>query len=85
MAAAGDMKSIDVSDCCIYEVSAELLQHLHRFPALQHVNISGNPLIGSAGVAAMISSLAGAYQCALLVLNEVLCDGSCRQHQEHRY
>jgi Ran GTPase-activating protein (RanGAP) involved in mRNA processing and transport len=39
--------------------AAELQQHLHRFPALQHVNVPGNPL-GSDGVTAIVSSLAGA-------------------------
>jgi hypothetical protein len=60
IAAAGDIKRLDVSDCGMYEVSVELQQQLHRFPALQHVNISGNPSLGSAGVTAIVSSLAGA-------------------------
>ncbi len=59
-AAAGDIKSLDVSNCAIVEVSVELQQHLHRFPFLQHVNVSGNPTLGSAGVTAIASSLAGA-------------------------
>jgi hypothetical protein len=41
-------------------VAAELQQHLQRFPSLQHVNMSGNPYLGSAGVTAILSSLAGA-------------------------
>jgi hypothetical protein len=60
IAASGDIKSVDVSHCGIVEVSVELKQHLHRFPALQHVNVSGNPTLGSAGVTAIVSSLAGA-------------------------
>jgi hypothetical protein len=58
--AAADIKSLDVSDCRMHEVSVELQQHLRRFPALQHVNVSVNPSLGSAGVAAIVSSLAGA-------------------------
>jgi len=60
IAAAVDMTSIDVSECGLKQASAELQQHLQRFPALQHVNISGNPLLGSDGVTAIVSSLAGA-------------------------
>jgi hypothetical protein len=41
-------------------ISAELQQQLHCFPALQHVNVSVNPSLLSAGVAAIVSSLAGA-------------------------
>jgi hypothetical protein len=59
-ASAGDIKSLDVSDCRIVEVSVELQQHLRRFPTIQHVNVSGNPSLGSAGVTAIVSSLAGA-------------------------
>jgi len=39
-----------------YEI-ALVLQNLHSF---QHVNMSGNPLLGTAGVTAIVSSLAGA-------------------------
>ena len=60
IAAAGDITSIDVSKCDLDQASAELQQHLQRFPALQHVNMSGNPLLGTAGVATILSSLAGA-------------------------
>ena len=60
IAAAGDIKSLDVSDCGMHEVSVELQQQLHRFPALQHLNVSINPSLGSAGVTAIVSSLAGA-------------------------
>jgi len=59
IAAAGDIKSIDVSKCGLKQASTELQQHLQRFPTLQHVNISGNPLLGSDGVTAIVSSLAG--------------------------
>ena len=34
--------------------------HLQRFTALQHVNVSGNPFLGTAGVTEIVSSLAGA-------------------------
>ena len=60
IAAAGDIKSIDLSECRLHEVGVELQQQLHRFPALQHVNVSVNPSLGSAGVTAIVSSLAGA-------------------------
>jgi len=60
IAAAGDMTSIDVSECSLKQTSAELQQHLQRFPALQRVNISGNPFLGTAGVTAIVSSLVGA-------------------------
>jgi hypothetical protein len=60
IAAAGDIKSLDVSNCRMNEVSVELQQLLHRFSVLQHVNVSGNPSLGSAGVTAIVSSLAGA-------------------------
>jgi hypothetical protein len=60
IAASGDIKSLDVSNCGIVEVSVELQQHLRRFPAIQHVNVSVNPTLGSAGVTAIVSSLAGA-------------------------
>jgi hypothetical protein len=59
-AAAGDIKILDLSECKMHEVSVELQQQLHRFPALQHVNVSGNPSLGSAGVTTIVSSLAGA-------------------------
>ncbi len=58
--AAGDIKSIDMSDCRLHEKCVELQEQLHRFPALQHVNVSGNPALGSAGVTAILSTLAGA-------------------------
>ena len=60
IAAEGDIKSIDVSECGLKQASAELQQQLQRFPALQHVNMSGSPLLGSGGVTAIVSSLAGA-------------------------
>ncbi len=60
IAAAGDIKSIDVSNCGLKQASAELQQHLQRFTALQHVNMSGNPLLGTAGVTTIVSSLVGA-------------------------
>ena len=60
IAAAGDIKSIDVSECGLKQASAELQQHLQRFPALQHVNMSVNPLLGSDGVTMIVSSIAGA-------------------------
>jgi hypothetical protein len=41
-------------------VAAELQQHLQRFTALQHVNMSGNPVLGTVGVTTIVSSLAGA-------------------------
>ncbi len=56
------MKSINVSQCGLdKEASAELQQYLQRFPALQYVNMSGNPLLGNAGVAKILSSLPGAW------------------------
>jgi len=58
--AAGDIKSIAMSECGLNEPSTELHQHLQRFSALQHVNMSGNPLLGTAGVTAIMASLAGA-------------------------
>ena len=60
-AAAAAVQSINLSHNWLTPtISAELQQHLRRFPALQHVNVSVNPLLGSAGVAAIVSSLAGA-------------------------
>ena len=60
-AAAAAVQSINLSHNLLTPtISAELQQHLHRFPALQHVNVSGNPTLGSAGVATIVSSLAGA-------------------------
>jgi len=59
--AAASVKSINMSHSFLTSVvAAELQQHLQRFPALQHVNMSGNPLLGTAGVTAIVSSLAGA-------------------------
>jgi hypothetical protein len=60
IAAAGDIQSLDLSNCGIHEVSDELRQQLHLFPALEHLNVSCNPSLGSAGVTAIVSSLAGA-------------------------
>ncbi len=60
-AAAAAVQSINLSRNWLTPIiSAELQQHLRRFPALQHVNVSGNPTLRSAGVAAIVSSLAGA-------------------------
>ncbi len=69
--AAGGIKSIDVSDCGLSDLRIETCEsglnvesaelQLHRFPSLQHVNMSGNPYLGSAGVTAILSSLAGAW------------------------
>jgi Ran GTPase-activating protein (RanGAP) involved in mRNA processing and transport len=59
--AAACVKSINLSDNLLTStVVAELQQHLQRFPALQHVNMSDNPFLGTSGVTAIISSLAGA-------------------------
>jgi len=59
--AATSIKSINISRSFLTStVAAELQQHLQRFPALQHVNMSGNPLLGTAGVTAIVSSFAGA-------------------------
>jgi len=58
---AASVKSINMSHSFLTSiVAAELQQHLQRFPALQHVNMSGNPLLGTAGITAIVSSLAGA-------------------------
>ena len=60
-AAAAAVQSINLSlNWLTPTISAELQQQLHRFPALQHVNVSDNPSLGSAGVPAIVSSLAGA-------------------------
>ena len=60
-AAAAAVQSINLSHNGLTPtISAELQQQLHRFPALQHVNVSGNPTLRSAGVTAIVSSLAGA-------------------------
>jgi hypothetical protein len=57
---AASVKSINRSRSFLTSiVAAELQQHLQRFPALQHVNMSGNPFLGSDGVTAIVSSLAG--------------------------
>jgi hypothetical protein len=59
--AAASVKSINIScNLLTPTVAAELQQHLQRFPALQHVNMSGNPFLGTAGVTEIVSSLAGA-------------------------
>jgi len=59
--AATSVKIINMSHNFLTSiVSAELQQQLQRFPALQQVNMSGNPFLGTAGVTAIISSLAGA-------------------------
>ena len=60
-AAAAAVQSINLSrNWLTPTISAELQQQLHHFSALQHVNISFNPSLGSAGVTAIVSSLAGA-------------------------
>ena len=60
-AAAAAVQSINLSHNWLTPtISAELQQHLHCFLALQHVNVSGNPSLGSAGVTAIVSSLDGA-------------------------
>jgi len=42
--AAASVKSINMSQNWLTSIiAAELQQHLQRFPALQHVNMSGNP------------------------------------------
>ncbi len=59
--AAASVKSINMSHNWLTSIVAtELQQHLQRFSAFQHVNMSGNPLLGTAGVTAIVSSLAGA-------------------------
>jgi len=59
--AAASIKNINMSHNWLTSiVAAELQQHLQRFSALQHVNMSGNPFLGTAGVTAIVSSLAGA-------------------------
>jgi hypothetical protein len=58
---AGSVKSINLSHNWLTPtISVELQQQLHRFPALQHVNLSVNPTLGSAGVTSIVSSLTGA-------------------------
>ena len=60
-AAAAAVQSINLShNWFTPTISVELQHHLHRFPALQHVNVSGNPTLGSDGVTTFVSSLAGA-------------------------
>jgi hypothetical protein len=60
-AAAACVKSINLGHNWLTPtISVKLQQLLHHFHALQHVTISGNPSIGSAGVTAIVSSLAGA-------------------------
>jgi hypothetical protein len=59
-AAAAAVQSINLSHNLLTPtIFAVLQQQLHRFPALQHVNVSGNPSLGSAGVTAILSSLVG--------------------------
>ena len=59
-AAAAAVQSINLRRNLLTPTISAELQQLHRFPALQHVNVSGNPMLGSAGVTAIVSSLAGA-------------------------
>jgi hypothetical protein len=60
-AAAASVKSIHLGHNLLTPtISVELQKLLQSFPALQHVNVSGNFLLGSAGVTAIVSSLAGA-------------------------
>jgi hypothetical protein len=60
-ASAASVKSINLSrNFLTLTISVELQQLLHCFPALERVNISVNPSLGSAGVNAFVSSLAGA-------------------------
>ncbi len=79
-----------MSDCGLDEVSVTAQkQLLHRFPALEHVNISGNPKLGAAGVTSLVSSLAGAYHqqthahSRSFLLFKARCDECCSRHQEH--
>jgi Ran GTPase-activating protein (RanGAP) involved in mRNA processing and transport len=59
--AAASVKSINMSRNLLTSIiAAELQQLLQRFTALQHVNMSGNPFLGTAGVTTIVSSLAGA-------------------------
>ena len=59
--AAACVKSINLSDNLLTStIAAELQQHLQRFPALQRVNMSGNPFLGTAGVTEIVSSIGGA-------------------------
>ncbi len=61
-AAAHAVQSMNLSmNLLTRTISAELQKQLLGFSSLQHVNISGNPLLGSAGVTAIVSSLAGAF------------------------
>ncbi len=88
-AAAASVKSINLSHNWLNPIiSVELQQLLHRFPALQHVNVSVNLTLGSAGVTSIVSSLTGAYywqtharSCSCYVMR---CDDCFRQHQEPR-
>jgi hypothetical protein len=60
-AAAASVKSINLGHNRLTPtISVELQQLLQSFPALEHVNVSGNFLLCSAGVTAIVSSLAGA-------------------------
>jgi Ran GTPase-activating protein (RanGAP) involved in mRNA processing and transport len=60
-AAAAAVQSINLSNNWLTPtISANLQQLMHRYLALQHVNLTGNPSLGSAGVTAIVSSLAGA-------------------------
>jgi hypothetical protein len=61
-AAAATVQSINLGhNWMSTNVSVKLQEQLHRFSALQHVNVSVNPTLGSAGVTAILSSLAGVY------------------------
>jgi hypothetical protein len=60
IAFAGDIKGIDMTDCGLTLASAELQQQLQRLSTLRHANMSGNPLLGTTGVTAIVSSFAGA-------------------------
>ncbi len=60
-AAAAFVKSINLGHNWLTPtISVELQQLLQSFTSLQHVNVSGNFLLCSAGVTAIVSSLAGA-------------------------
>jgi hypothetical protein len=50
---------------------AELMQELHKFPAITGLDVSANPELGDIGVVAMMSSLSGTR------IPEPLCVYSC--------
>jgi hypothetical protein len=61
-AAAAAVTSINMSQNCLMPIIlAELQQYLQHFPALQHVNMSHNPCLGTSGVVSILSSLPGAW------------------------